>query len=416
MDNSLYFYQGANLAHASFHKLHKLSSLAASLSEAPRLFAPNINLIIRPRGFGLTTACNELEKLLMLNSLTNLGDEELIARQDFVPVLHLSLTKMKAKDALDIKQDLLKILQSRMWQHHLKGELKRQHSPRAFLNELIDLIYLKYRKSIAVLIDNYDVPFINASALADEDEQDIAVSVYLDMLNAFKRAGTKIKWVLLTGHLKFELTTPFSEGLPIISDLSFDPQIDTLFGFTKEEVKEFFFKDLRQIAPRQGLTAAEMLEGLEQCYGNYVFSDEGQKVICPASVMSCLENEGMFYPYMAHRDFAFLKRAFERNPPDLAWLFKDGLEALFYEAVPLKPKGRDFGAMLSQLGIVNPQKITASEGDNFLNFRYRFACPNEEMRRLFKIVCRLSSDKLCNQPINPMVLCDGADKFDLKDE
>lgn len=416
MDSSLYFYQGANLAHASFHKIPKLSSLAASLSRAPRLFAPNISLIVRPRGFGLTTACGELEKLLMLSSLTNLSDDELIAHEDFVPVLYLSLTKMKAKEALDIKQDLLKILQSQMWQHHLKGEVQREHSPKVFLSELIDHLYFKYRKSIAVLIDNYDVPFINASYLTGQEEQDIAVSVYLDMLNAFKKAGTKIKWVLMTGHLKFELTTPFSEGLPVVTDLSFDPGIDTLFGFTKDEVKEFFLKELKQFAPRQGLTVAEMLEGLEQCYGNYVFSDEGEKVICPASVISCLDNEGLFYPYMALGDFAFLKQAFERNAPDLKWLFKDGLEALFYEAVPLKPKGRDFGAMLSQLGIVNPQKITVSEGDNFLNFRYRFACPNEEMRRLFKIVCGLSSPKLCNQPINPMVLCDGADKFDLKDE
>ena len=412
MDNNLYFHEPSHFSKEEFQKADHLQDFIKYLDSIPRLFAPNINLIIRPRGFGLTLAIEAMEKMLTCDELEGEKKDDPTLQIEKSPVIRLSLKKVKAKTPYEYEEALIKILQGQMWQHHLKNLKQARTHPKLVLSDLIDELWLKYQKSVVVLIDNYDVPFINASTLPPSD-QDEAIAVYLDMLNAIKKSGTKVRFVLLTGHVKFELASQIAEGLPQVIDLSYRPQIDTLFGFTLEEVKEHFALELKRFAPRQGITVSEMLKALNDCYGHFVFSDRKIPVLCPASVAACFENEGYLLTYMANGDFTFLKTAIKNNDDaDLSWLTKDGQDALFYDHVHLAPNADELGVLLLQLGFVSIDKVTITTGENFINYRYRFAMTNEEMRRLLKILLGKADPRLSTVPINPQVLCDGADDYD----
>lgn len=94
-------------------------------------------------------------------------------------------------------------------------------------------------QEMCFIIDNYDVPLQVASNFSDPLMVNEATSIYLDMLNALKYARDSIKWVLMTGHIKFSLATEFSEGLPLAYDLSSDPDLSTLLVSAKKRLATF---------------------------------------------------------------------------------------------------------------------------------------------------------------------------------
>ena len=109
-------------------------------------------------------------------------------------------------------------------------------------------------------------------------------------------------------------------------------------------------------------------------------------------------------------------RLLQDEEPDLAWLFdKGGQDPLHLESVNLlNPGRRDIGVLLVQLGFATINRITVNEGDDYINWRYRFSAPNEEMRRLLYVLEGKASVQLCHAPINPRVLDAGFHDFDVQ--
>lgn len=396
-------------------KSRQLIDFIACLQQEPRLTAPNIFMVIRPRGFGLTLGVEAVEALLMQDNL--IADD--ISRRDQrqklqpQPVVRLSLKKARIDSPEAFRGHLLELMQMQQWEHHINKNTGSFHNPQTYFLSLLKAVAEKHQQPAAVIIDNYDVPFLSFSRLKGR-AHDEASALYLDTLNAVKQAGADVAFCLLTGHVKFELASLYSEGLPAVRDISSHPICESLFGFTADELRRFYGKILQRTAPRIGLTAAELLEALERCYGGYVFSDNGVRMLCPASVNAVLENEGLFLPWQARGDYSVLRAALRREDPNLDWLFdKDGQDALFLECVELPLQRRHFGPLLLQLGFASISRVTRREGEDFINWRYRFSAPNEEMRRLLRLLRGEVSEKLASHPINPQVLADGAHDFDL---
>ena len=386
------------------------------LDQKDRLFSPNINLLIRPHGFGMTLALESIEAMLMRDDLIA---ERLLSHQNDdldipkAPALCLSLKHIKAKTPTELAFALIENMQVQMWHHHIKRNITALTDPRACFSRLLVDLEHKYQDNIVILIDNYEQPLIQASRMPKE-MQEQAVSIYLDMLNAIKQAGPTVRWCLLSGHAKFALTNNISEGLPLINDLSFHTSCDTLFGFTTEELKEYFYQDFEKTAPRQGLTVNEFIYALTKCYGGYVFSERQIPIICTASMNKALTNEGVLYPYTAKADFSFVHDVLQAEDPDLDWLFnRDGQDALFSNYISLEPSGKELGSLLVQYGFATVDKITRAETDLSLTTRYRYNCPNIEMKRILKILQGKASPKLAQQKINPQVFEDGENAFDL---
>ena len=329
--------------HLYVDKSAQLLSFINFLINEPRLHAPNIFMVIRPRGFGLTLAAEAIEAILMEDELisSDLNAEHLAQAVKPLPVVRLSMKKISLDSAADFRSHLLQLMQIQLWEHHINKSPLSYHSPKTYFAELLKAVSESRNSPVAVIIDNYDVPFLTSCGLPDK-ERDETISLYLDTLNAIKQAGAAAAFCLLTGHIKFELSSLYAEGLPAVRDISSHSSCDTLFGFTPAEVKQAYQSELQRYAPRSGITAAELMEALEKCYGGFVFSDRQIKLLCPASVNAAFENEGKLLPYQAQGDYTFLKQMLTRYDPDFTWLFdKDGQDALFLESFSLEPERRD---------------------------------------------------------------------------
>lgn len=79
------------------------------------------------------------------------------------------------------------------------------------------------------------------------------------MLNVIRHTDKAVRWCLLSGHTKFALASEYSEGLPLVEDLSSDPSFDSMFGFTKEEVKIVFKNQIDKFAKAKDVTAETYL-------------------------------------------------------------------------------------------------------------------------------------------------------------
>lgn len=428
MDNSTASSRLLDVVFSDRHYLRKikgLSDLLHYIDSYSWLPHENIFMLIRPRGFGLTMGMEAIGSLLMrddllIDHLASIEQNDLpldkIKSLPEYPVISLSFMKLTANSADELSAALLEQIQRQFWEHHVKSSLTNSsYDLKRYLYQLIHGLYERYNKPVVILIDGFDTPVINISRM-EKSEQDEAMSLYLDMLNTIRQTDQLVKFCLLSGHIKFALSSHFSNGLPHIVDLSYHPMVSTLFGFTLDEIKTCYAEELARIAPQRGVTVTEYLQALNNSYGGFVFSDNPeQKVLNPSSVLKALDHDGEMYTYVAERDFSFLKQALDDASPELEWLFdKDGQDALFLENVSIHPKGKDFGALLLQLGFVSINKVTCSEQDYSMNWQYRFGIPNVEMRRLLKIILGQAEPELKSLIINERVDDADEDSFNTK--
>lgn len=387
------------------------------LEKVPRLHYANIFSIVRPKGFSLSLATEHIKALLEKDELITLTQEEDLQEQiPLYPVVRLALNSIDASSPNDFSKALIELMQYQLWEHHINTNIGSYQNPKSCFFKLLKKVSQRSNSPVVVLIDNYDAPFIMASSMSEQYQQE-AIAIYLDTLNAIKLAADAVNWCLITGHIKFPLANELSEGLPFVKDLSFSTVCDNLFGFSQNEILTTFTPLIKKYAPRHGITSSEFLNALNFCYGGYIFSDRKKTLLCPGSVNAVFQNEGRMFPYMAGSELGFLQRALDEIRPDLQWLInKDGQDPIFLDNIPLQPKEKDFGALLYQLGFLTIDKITRTDAQSHINWRYKYKIPNLEAYRTLKILLKVASKELMQCEINPLVPLDGEHNFDIFDD
>lgn len=398
-------------------KTHEFSDFIRHLEGSQQEDPAPVSLVIRPRGYTLSVATEIIEALLERDDLMMdmLERHEIHEELPEHPVIRISFKKVQSRSAQEFSDALIDLIQEQLWEHHVVAKITTYDDPKSYFLSLIRSIAQRRKGKVAVIIDNYDIPFFIARTLKPE-EQDRAVAIYLDTLNAIRQAGDDVAWCLLTGHVKFALASEMSEGLPLVKDLSFSPICDTLFGFTREELSRNFAKAIDRYAPRHGITNDEFTAALEKCYGGHVFSDRMHKMFCPGSINSVFANEGNLFSYIADEDFRFLTTVLREGHPELDWLIgKAGQDALFAREVTIRPRNEDdFGALLVQLGFLTIEKVTRSDNEQYSTWHYSYKVPNVEYLRTLKIILGVAAPGLAKIPINPTVCATGEHDFDLK--
>ncbi len=372
-------------------KSHIFYELMNEMEQVPSLASPNIFMMIRPRGFGLSLCSEALYSVLerTRDFTSALRDDEAREKSESLPrhhVLMLNLKKVGSRNTAEFREQLLLMLQQLYWEHHLHGAITNYTTPRRYFADLINELSERHNEKIVVLIDNYDIPLIMASMMHEEQRSE-CTALYLEMLNVLKHAKDKVQYVFLTGHIKFRLASILSEGLPLVRDISASDKYDTLFGFTHDELVNVFGKQLERVAVKHDLPKEAGVALIEKFYGNFAFSDQLLHVTCPVCVNHVLSNDCRLYPYSSGGDYAFLRRSLLGSTDDLSWLFgKDGQDPLFASAIDFIPAGKDLGTLLLQLGFATRERVTEHKQDFFSTWRYRYICPNEDMRRSLEIV------------------------------
>ncbi len=124
---------------------------------------------------------------------------------------------------------------------------------------------------VVILIDEYDAPIGHT---LDNVEVAEAVRARLSALySQMKNRTGDIRFMLMTGVSKFTKLSVFS-ALNNIVDISQDDAYATMFGYTEEELTEYFDEHLRNHAEKMGKSYDEYRTQLKKWYNGFRFSPE----------------------------------------------------------------------------------------------------------------------------------------------
>ncbi|MBP5542701.1 MAG: AAA family ATPase [Kiritimatiellae bacterium] len=147
----------------------------------------------------------------------------------------------------------------------------------------------EFGEGVVILIDEYDAPV--GHCLADipkaEAVRDRMSSFYAQMKN---RTGD-IRFLFMTGVSKFTKLSVFS-ALSNIKDVSMLDKYATMFGYTEEELTQYFEPHLRAHAAKMGLPYDDYRAEMKRWFNGFRFAKNDETTVYnPISVAYTLKNQ-----------------------------------------------------------------------------------------------------------------------------
>ena len=148
--------------------------------------------------------------------------------------------------------------------------------------------YRQTHQQVVVLIDEYDRPL---QQTWNTSEHESTRALYRSVLELLKPLGDYLRFVFLTGIVKFTQLSLFS-SINNLSNISFDGQYATLCGITEEELHHYYDEHVQALADANGLTKEEAYLRLKQNYDGYHFSRRNMtNVYNPFSLLNALAKQ-----------------------------------------------------------------------------------------------------------------------------
>ncbi len=217
-----------------YYYVDKTSYIRALLDDGTHFF------LSRPRRFG---------KSLFLDTLKELfeGNEPLFEglrihdKWDWSakhPVLRLSFGRGDFSESGYLRKNLMAQLDSVERRAGVKSTYDTV--PDRFAH-LLELLHAKSGESVAVLVDEYDKPILDA---LDKPEVARANRDFLrGVYGAIKDSDEHIRFAFLTGVSKFSKVSLFS-GLNNLNDITIDARYSSVCGYTEADLDEVFAPEL----------------------------------------------------------------------------------------------------------------------------------------------------------------------------
>ena len=151
--------------------------------------------------------------------------------------------------------------------------------------EIIMTAYNTTHQQVVVLIDEYDRPL---QQTWNTPEHEATRALYRSVLELLKPLGDYLRFVFLTGIVKFTQLSLFS-SINNLRNISFDGQYAALCGITEEELHFYYDEHVQALADANGLTKNEAYSKLKQNYDGYHFSEDNMADIYnPFSLLNAL--------------------------------------------------------------------------------------------------------------------------------
>ena len=236
----------------------------------------------RPRRFG---------KSLMLDTIAEAfsGDKELfkglfIYDSDYNfekhPVLRLDMSNIANKTPETLEDGLSIPLRERAKKEGFDIDY---NNPSVILKTLIEALYVKYNKSVVLLIDEYDKPIldkINDIALAEANRE-----VLRGFYGVLKSMDPFLRLTFITGVTKFTKTSIFS-GLNNLRDITLSEKYADICGIAIEDLDKYFDGHIVKLAERGKFgDYGNIQEKILAWYDGYSWNGE-TRVINPFSLLS----------------------------------------------------------------------------------------------------------------------------------
>ena len=198
------------------------------------------------------------------------------------PVFHLSFNSgdYTRVGALEAKLESLLTQLEASW-----GTTAGAIAPGDRFLSLLKLAHEKSGHRVAVLVDEYDKPLLEAvrDAALEEGNRATLKGFY----GALKDADEHLRFVLITGVTKFSKVSIFSD-LNQLRDISMSEAYAEVCGITETELLAEFGPELDARATKQELSREEALEALRAQYDGYLFHPSGPGVYNPYSLLCAL--------------------------------------------------------------------------------------------------------------------------------
>ena len=242
----------------------------------------SVYFLSRPRRFGKSLLLSTLEAYFCGKKelFKGLAIEQLEKDWHTYPVLHLDLNAEKYENIKELENILDTYL--REWENKYNSIETGNTSLAQRFRAVIRAAKEKTGRGVAVLIDEYDKPILQAIGNPSLQEQ------FRNTLKAFygvlKSADADLKFALLTGVTKFSKVSVFSD-LNNLKDISMSPRFHNICGITEEELHTVFDEEIGELAAANNQTKEEAYAQLRTNYDGYHFSYNTDGIYNPFSIL-----------------------------------------------------------------------------------------------------------------------------------
>ncbi len=286
-----------NVEESSFEELRKSDCIYVDKTKYVYELVNDISSsyysIARPDGFGKSLMCSTLHCLFE-------GKRELfkglyIDSTDYsfekYPVFHFNFGEFDTTSYESFHHDFQRSIYN---EAERNGIALERDEPSSMLLEFLR----KTKKEAVIIIDEHDAP-IRRTYKNVELRESIRETLSF-FYNVIKNTDEKIRFFFMTGVTKYTCMTIFS-GFNNVTDITFDPDYASEFGYTEEELESNFSEYIDEYMKRKDReyeTREEFLSAVRVYYGGYRFSYESpRKVYNPVSVGMFFNNGCKFEQY-----------------------------------------------------------------------------------------------------------------------
>ncbi len=337
--------------------------------------SPSFYFLSRPRRFGKSLTCSTLEAIFqgkreLFNGLamshTNYDWKRYpIVRLDFSDIDHRTLDVLQAS----LSRRLAYIGQE------YAINLDTAVSVNDLFFYLIAALYAKHGP-VVLIIDEYDKPIIDHIG-----NPELAIEMRSFMKSFYgilkgARIEENLRFLFMTGVSKFSKVSVFSE-LNNLDDLTLDRRSATLCGYTKDDLEHVFLPHVDRLAQELELPQQEALDKLQFWYNGYRFSDTGEKVYNPFSILNCLNKRKFANYWFVSGTPSFMMHFVYKNPSAVQQIIALEAERLTIsqmDTLSLETYFQDMVLLFLQAGY-----LTIASFDDQSQV-YQLAYPNYEIR------------------------------------
>jgi hypothetical protein len=247
----------------------------------------------RPRRFGKTLMCWTLDALF--SGKRELFEGLAISKTDWewesYPVVHLDMSMVDTAYGIDGVEESLR-QNTKELARRVGIDVSDITLASGMLSRIIVGLSEKHGKPAAVIVDEYDKPFLDfyTKPQTAQEVRDIMRSYYTQL----KANEPNMRFLFMTGISKFTKMGVFST-LNNLNDISLDKEFGTLFGYTEKELVDYFREHLEAGAKELKCPVDEFIEKMRRYYNGFCF-DGVTRVYCPFSVLNFFKD----YEFLNH--------------------------------------------------------------------------------------------------------------------
>jgi hypothetical protein len=234
----------------------------------------------RPRRFGKSLLCTTLKAYFLGKKelFKGLAIESLETEWTVREVLHISFAGSDYKKI----ESLHRVLSTHLtqWEKKFGCNDDGDDSFGGRFKGVIKRAYEQSGKQIAVLIDEYDSPILDAISSNNETLRTDLRSTLRGFFKPLKDSGVYIRLLFITGITKFSQMGIFSE-LNHIGNISMHPKYSHICGITETELLTQFKPDIAMLAEYNNETYDEACDHLKQMYDGYHFTRRSEEIYNP---------------------------------------------------------------------------------------------------------------------------------------